>query len=173
MRVIFVPGDRLLSDGSISRDFQKRLVHGIYLLDRHKKSVMVISGGITQPGANRSEARRAYGHIPADLKERVILEEEALSTRQNVMRVRDMLRDTHIEVLDVVSNSAHLKRVVHHIRREWPDVSDKIVWHITAHSRVRQRLVQRVHSLVGFIDPHEHIFNPLKMWARRAIAPRF
>lgn len=98
-------------DGKPSRVLRARLDHAKALYDKKKGKIIITTGGKRPPdvsteGGVGKKYLEALG-VPA---ERVLAEEESLTTKQNLMRVAEMSDKLKISSLVLVSDPFHMYR---------------------------------------------------------------
>lgn len=125
--------------------------------------LLVISGGVTRPGLP-SEAEGAMALVPENLRSVVRLEKKSLSTRQNLRFTRELLRDTRIDSLIVVSGYGQEQRARFLFRTIWPEVFHKLSFESVGRDTFREYLLHKLLYLLTVIDPQEKVFLPMKKY---------
>ena len=99
--------------GKPSPVFQARLNHAKELFEKGFAPLIITTGG-TYPGEKISEGEvgRKYLERRGIPAEKIIAETQSLTTKQNLMRVKDIARDKKIERVILVSDPFHMYRSV-------------------------------------------------------------
>lgn len=154
-------GKTLAKNGSIERDYEAQISMLAQLLRSNPGSFAVISGGVTRPNYP-SEARVGFGRIPDDIRSRVTLEEKAMSTRQNIEYVRELVRARWITQIIVVSSTAHSFRVEYLFWKYWPEAKYMLSFSPAYNSTIREWLLQIIIYGMIRLDPNERVFLRIK-----------
>jgi uncharacterized SAM-binding protein YcdF (DUF218 family) len=153
----------LLSNGNLPREFILQMEKAIQLLRQSPASAeLLISGGITRPGFP-SEARAALYFVPQDLFFRVRLEEESLSTRQNIIFAKRLFHYQNADCVVVVTSRGHAWRARYLFRKLWPEMK-QVSFESVGGSGIRDRIAHAVLYALTVLDPDEDVFLPLKTW---------
>lgn len=163
MRIILVLGKQLLSRGEIPKELRLQMEKAVELLRAWQGDLMVITGGVTIPGLP-SEARGAFACVPEDLRDRVRLEEKAMSTKQNIEFSKELLVHFNVDVHSVIiiSSPGHERRTRYLFRRLWPEVA--LSFENVGTCTPRERVEHMIIFVLTVLDPEEKIFLPLKRW---------
>lgn len=124
-------------------------------------TVLVISGGVTRPNFP-SEADVAASFVPDDLLERVFLEREAETTRQNVRFTKALLADVPIDSIRIVGSRGHIKRAHYLFQKIWPEVLPGLSCEPTGRRNVGSDIAHEILRIPMVIDPEEKIFLPVR-----------
>lgn len=165
---MLVLGKQPLSNGTLPEQFIAQINAGVAHLESNPFAHLIISGGKTLPDYP-SEAEMALKYIPEKLYPRVHLEYCSLSTKQNIVNVRDICEkaDYLIKTLIVISSPAHQMQTTYLIKRYWNEIVKKYHYQSAGQSNVSEWFTRGVIYLMQIIDPEEQFFLPLK---RRLIA---
>lgn len=84
---------------------------------------LLVSGGLTQPGAHSEawiifQALIQHG-LPKDI---IILEERAMNTGENVAFARELMRDLGIRELLLIGKVSSKRRYIMTLRKQWPEI---------------------------------------------------
>ncbi len=161
MKIILVLGKMLRANGVPSDELRTQMQKGVELLEKLPSSKLVISGGSTRP-EYESEAKVASWLVPPKYQDRVILEEQSLSTAQNVKFVREKLREVNIESIVVVSSSAHNKRSLFLFKKYWPEIIPMLTFENAWRSTFLESALHAVIHVMTIIDKNEHVFLRIK-----------
>lgn len=110
MNVAIVLGNRLNDDGSLSKIGLDRLqmlkdADRAYRFDR-----IILSGGIPNLLAGRSEARAMFNVLEKDMQDRCILEQESLKTKENALCSIPIALELEPSRIVVITSPEHLDR---------------------------------------------------------------
>ena len=112
MDIVVVLGKRLNDDSSMKEELIERLDLGIETFTKVNASYIAICGGAPNRKAGVSEASQMFEYlINHDIdEERIIAEDESLTTTGNARNLKKILKDTEIENLYLVSTKYHFYR---------------------------------------------------------------
>lgn len=99
--------------GKPSPVFQARLDHAKELYEKGVAPLIITTGG-TYPGEKKSEGEvgKKYLEKKAVPASSIIAETESLTTKQNLMRVRDLIKEKNIQRIILVSDPFHMYRAM-------------------------------------------------------------
>jgi uncharacterized SAM-binding protein YcdF (DUF218 family) len=116
-----------------------KLASKVFLKDTKSDNVMIVTGGIVTKGTKRTEADvmktlAVENGVPSD---KIILEDQALNTVENILRVREILEKEGITNITLITSDYHMNRSIklcQHLLGRWykidkaadhPNISDK------------------------------------------------
>jgi uncharacterized SAM-binding protein YcdF (DUF218 family) len=140
-----------------------KLADAIVRLRNCKHSLLVISGGVTRCG-QVSEADGAYELVPVDLRPWVLLEKRSLSTRQNVLYTKALLKSQDVPVDDIIvlSLPVHERSVRFLFKQIWPEVLPRFRFQPIGTDPWWKWVEYAIYDVIRFIDREERFFLPLK-----------
>ena len=108
--VVVLLGNRLNDDGSISEIQKQRLQLALELEDLFKPDYYILSGGLANPAAGRTEAEAMYENlIKLGLNEnKLIKENDSLTTVQNAYYSASIIKKLGAEVVIICTSPYHL-----------------------------------------------------------------
>jgi len=163
-RIALVLGLQLNPDGTLSTEFRERIARGVYLIESGRVDLIVISGGDTLK-KYPSEAATALEMVPERSRRSCLIEEESLSTQQNILHTKELLRGHGIKPISIrviCSNGQWHWRTKQMFAKLWPEarVSAEIVGTETAKDTLAHILLYAM----TMMDTKEKVFLPLKRW---------
>jgi uncharacterized SAM-binding protein YcdF (DUF218 family) len=88
----------------------RRIPRALALLAERDAPLLVISG--VQPGVTLHQLLGASAFLPKALLERIVIEAEAASTRDNAGRTRPLLKERHVRRVILVTSDYHMYRTL-------------------------------------------------------------
>jgi len=97
--------------GKPSPVFQARLDHAKELYEKGVAPLVITTGG-TYPGEKKSEGEVGRNYLQENgiPPSNIIAETESLTTKQNLMRVKDLTKEKNIQRIMIVSDPFHMYR---------------------------------------------------------------
>lgn len=108
--VVVLLGNRLNDDGSISEIQKQRLQLALELEELFKPDYYILSGGLANPAAGRTEAEAMYENlIKLGLNEnKLIKENDSLTTVQNAYYSAPIIKKLGAEVVIICTSPYHI-----------------------------------------------------------------
>ena len=108
--IVIVLGNRLNDDGSISEIQKQRLLLAKELEEQFNPDYFILSGGLANPAAGRTEAEAMYENlIKMGIKEeKLIKENDSLTTVQNAIYSAPIAKKLGAEVVIICTSPYHL-----------------------------------------------------------------
>ena len=88
----------------------RRIPRALALLAERSSPLLVISG--VQPGVTLHQMLGASAVLPKELLARIVVETEAVSTRDNARRTRPLLQKRHVKRVILVTSDYHMYRTL-------------------------------------------------------------
>jgi uncharacterized SAM-binding protein YcdF (DUF218 family) len=109
-RAIVVLGAAVLSDGRPSPPMKRRVRHAVELHGSLEDSVLVMSGGVGKYGPSEASVMRDMAVAEGVSSSDILLEENSLTTRQNLQNSNFIIRRMSIAEMHVVTDDFHIRR---------------------------------------------------------------
>ena len=108
--IVVLLGNRLNDDGSISEIQKQRLQLALELEDLFKPDYYILSGGLANPAAGRTEAEAMYENlIKLGLNEnKLIKENDSLTTVQNAYYSAPIIKKLKAELVIICTSPYHI-----------------------------------------------------------------
>lgn len=107
--VVIVLGNRLNNDGSITEIQEDRLLMALELEKMYKPAYFILSGGLANKEAGRTEAEAMYEYLANKgiEKDRLVMEKDSLSTVGNAKYSIPIAKSLGAEVVIVCTSKYH------------------------------------------------------------------
>jgi len=159
--MVLVIGKKLKSDGSLTSGYIAQITKVTQMLQKCQTMFVVISGGVSR-SKYHSVARAGLERIPMNLRDRVLLEEQALSTQQSIKYTRELVQDRSVTKIVVVGSTAHSFRVEYLFWKYWPGAKH-VLWFSPAYSSsIWERLFEITALGMTSLDSNEKFFFRIK-----------
>lgn len=113
--IVVVLGNRLNDDGSITEIQKERLELALELEKEYKPNYFILSGGLANPipGITEAKAMAKYLINKGIEKERLVLEENSLSTVENAKYSVSIIKELEADLVIVCTSLYHLKNPIY------------------------------------------------------------
>lgn len=124
MKVAVLLGNRLHDDGAMSDIQIERLKMAIELKNDLNPDYFILSGGVANPLANRSEASAMYEYLidHGFSKESLILEDKSMYTVQNAQFSLPIIEKLNPDMVIVCTSDYHIKDPGYHTVSAFMDI---------------------------------------------------
>lgn len=109
--VVVVLGNRLNDDGTLSEIGKERLKSVLEIEETFNPDYYILSGGLANPLAGITEAKAMYNYLSAIgfNENKLVLEEESLTTVQNASYSIPLAKKLNAEIVIVCTSAYHLE----------------------------------------------------------------
>ena len=113
--VVILLGNRLNDDGSISKIQEQRLLLALEIEEKFKPDYFILSGGLANPAAKRTEADAMYEYLVAKGidEKKLIKEGNSLSTVENALYSVPIAEKLGAKTIMVCSSAYHFGNPVY------------------------------------------------------------
>ena len=113
--IVIILGNRLNDDGSISKIQEERLLLALEIEEKFKPDYFILSGGLANPTAKRTEADAMYEYLVAKgLDEKKLIKEaNSLSTVENALYSVPIAEKLGVKTIMVCSSAYHFGNPVY------------------------------------------------------------
>jgi vancomycin permeability regulator SanA len=98
-------------DNKIHPFLEERLIAAIQLLKSYHFEKVIVTGGQVGSSISEAEIMRTYLVKNGVEKERILLENEAMDTIENLVNCRKLMEAHQLKTCTIISNSFHLRRI--------------------------------------------------------------
>ncbi len=112
MNVLVILGNRLQDDGTMSEKLKGRLNAGLDAWKSGKFDKIVVTGGIANPLAGKSEGSVMLSWliesgVPADC---IVVEDKSMTTKENAKFCRAIFENLGVKEITLLSSEYHIER---------------------------------------------------------------
>lgn len=110
MKVAIILGNRLNDDGTISNIQIERLKMVFELEQDYCPDYYILSGGVANTLANKSEAKAMYDYLEEQgfNLDKLILEDKSISTKENALYCKPIIEKLNPDTLIICTSAYHL-----------------------------------------------------------------
>lgn len=114
MDIVIILGKRLNDDGSMTDELKRRLDKGLEIFKEIKDSKIVVSGGMPNKKAKRTEASMMREYLLSlNVKdEDIVVEDKSLTTYSNAWKIKKIFKGHNIDSIYLVSTKYHFERKI-------------------------------------------------------------